>query len=291
MTAVLGTSKEAPPASLDVYGWDWSATTHLTNVVDPEGADPDQAQRTVSRDLIDSLGGEVFVPGKGLQGWKRSVQVFDGEGFRLGTVYYGGRVDVHVVSTSSVADESRWAVIGQHRAHTARVDTRVDSLMPFDDLDDLARELAGPRTEVTSFEKRVGGELKGRTVYVGSPKSAVRIRIYEKWLESPGMYEEGTNRVEVQLRPPSRSKAEVSAWSPADTFCASKLSRRIAGALAMDVAQPGSLQKSKGTPDLERALQAMGDQYGKSVREWLRLSQGDVGTVLDYLGSFAPEVG
>jgi hypothetical protein len=75
----------------------------------------------------------------------------------------------------------------------------------------------------------------------------------------------------------------VSGWSPAETFCASELTRRLADELEVEVAHPGTLQKARGAPDLERSLEVMGDQYGPGVRRWLDVSGGDVGTVLDYL--------
>lgn len=236
-----------------------------------------------------ALGAEVVTIGKGLQGWSQSVQAFDPGGYRLGAVYFGGgRGDVHVVSTSAQADAARRAVVGIGEARTSRVDTRVDTLLSFEQLREVCEGLGGRGTKVTYMESRTlnghgSSEAAGRTLYVGAPSSAVRVRVYEKWLESPGMYVEGTNRVEVQLRPPSRAKGEVSRWGPVETFCASRLTRRLADALELDVATPGSLQKSKGTPDLERTLEAMGEQYGNAARKWLTLSGGDVGTVLDRL--------
>ena len=143
--------------------------------------------------------------------------------------------------------------------------------------------MAGPKTRLTYMESSQGGESTGRTLYVGSPSSAVRVRVYEKWLESPGQYVEGTNRVEVQVRPPSRAKERVTGWTPAETFCASKLTRRLAVELRSDVAHPGTLQKHRGTPDLEETMKAMGDQYGKAVERWLVASGGNVDRVLDYL--------
>lgn len=222
--------------------------------------------------------------GKGLQGWSQSVHAHDPGGWKTGAVYFGGgRDDVHVVSTSSQAHEARSAVVGIGDARTARVDTRVDTLLPFEQLRAICLDVAGPQTKVTYMESMVGGESAGRTLYVGAPTSAVRVRLYEKWLESPGLYVEGTNRVEVQLRPPSRAKEKVSSWGPAETFCASKLTRRLADALGEHVEYPGTLQKSKGTPDLQRTLAAMGDQYGPSVRRWLDQSGGDLGAVLGHL--------
>lgn len=254
----------------EVYGWDWSATTHA-------GRD------RVVNDLLDAVGTVVALPAGGLQGWTQSVEGYDGQGYKLATVYFGGRDDVHCVASSGAADAVRSEVTYDGEVKTSRVDTRVDSLVPFDDLRAVLIEAAGPRTKVVEMRSSVGGESTGRTVYLGSPTSAVRVRLYEKWLESPGQYEEGTSRVEVQLRPPSRAKVAVSKWSRAETFCASQLTRRLADALGSDLEVPASLQKSRGTPDLERTLAAMGEQYGKAYARWMRVSGGDVGVVLDHL--------
>jgi hypothetical protein len=259
----------------DSYGWDWSSTTH-------DGHD------LVVNDLVDALGAVTVVPGTGLQGWSTSVKAFDRDGYALGAVYFGAREDVHVVSTSSAADAGRRAVLAfDGEARTSRVDTRVDTLVPFDDLRGVCEAAAGMKARITYMESKQGGESTGRTVYIGSPSSAVRVRVYEKWLESPGQYVEGTNRVEVQLRPPSRAKEMVSGWAPAETFCASQLTRRLAVELGAEVAHPGSLEKSRGTPDLEETMKAMGAQYGPAVERWLTYSGGDVGKVFDYLSSGA----
>lgn len=252
------------------YGWDWSATTH-------------EARDGGVRDLMVALGAWVAVPGKGLQGWRQSVKAFDSEGFARGTIYFGGRDDMHVVSTSSAADAVREVVTGVHGARTSRVDTRVDTLVPFEQLRGVCEHVAGRKARITYMESTLAGESTGRTIYVGAPSSQVRVRVYEKWLESPGLYVEGTNRVEVQVRPPSRAKDAVSRWSRAETFCASELTRRLAAELGTDLARPGSLQKDKGTPDLERTMQYMGHQYGNAVAQWLAASQGEVDRVLDYL--------
>lgn len=259
-------------APLDQYGWDWSSTTH-------DGRD------LIVNDLVDALGATTVLPAKGLQGWPHSVKAFDRQGYALGSVYFGGgREDVHVVSTSAAADAGRRAVLDlDSDARTARVDTRVDTLVPFEDLQVLCLMAAGKKARVDLWSSSLGGKSTGRTIYVGSPSSAVRVRVYEKWLESPGQYVDGTNRVEVQLRPPSRAKGAVSAWTTAETFCASQLTRRLAAELGTEIARPGSLEKSRGTPDLEETMRSMGEQYGPAFERWMSVSGGDVGTVLDYL--------
>lgn len=263
------------------YGWDWTATTH----------DPFDSAAALSWDVLEGVtaaigGAHVLPTDQGLQGWQKSLDVFDCDGYRLGRVYYGGRDDVHVVATSAAADLVREDVASRWHAKTARVDTRVDSLVPYEDLAAIMAEAAKTYgSQLTRYEKvnPREGTTEGRTLYLGSPASAIRVRLYEKWLESPGQYVEGTNRVEVQLRPPSKKKTEVSGWSRAQTFCASRVTRDLAERLGADLTPPASLHINRGTPDLQKSLEAMGKQYGKAVSRWLDLSEGDFDTVLHHL--------
>lgn len=258
-----------PPDS--VYGWDWSATSHdaRTGVVD---------------DLVDALGPSLVLPGKGIHGWSQSARCFDRAGYDIGSVYFGGRRDdVHVLATSESAQWARSAVASLDNARTARVDTRFDTLADWDDLHGVAMEAADTYNTTVLVQQSFGGKTPGRTIYIGAPSSAIRVRIYEKWRESPGQYVEGTNRVEVQLRPPSRIKSEVSGWTPGRTFCASKTTTELAALLGADASEAGSLHVAKATPTLEQSLRAMADQYGASVARWLEHSGGDFSKVIDYL--------
>jgi hypothetical protein len=271
------------------YAWDWTQTTH-----DARGSGT--TVPVIVGDLVGALDGAVAVPGKGLQGWSESVQVFDPEGYKIGQVYWGGdRVDVHVVSTSTAAHATRQRVTSLHQARTSRVDTRLDTLTPYEELEDLLRASAGQKVNLRRIHSEKAGRSTGRTLYLGSAASQVQVRLYEKHLESPGQYVEGTNRVEVQLRPASRAKGMVSDWSPAETFCATKLTRRVAHRLGAEVAEPPTMEKNRGTPDLEKTLQYMARQYGPGVDRWLQATGGEVGTVIDYLlsrsGSASQEKG
>lgn len=285
MTVSAPSGKAPPAASRGVpsepYGWDWTATTHA-------------GREDVVNDLLSAMGTVIALPGKGLQGWSQSIESYDAGGYLTGRVYLGGgRDDVHVVSTSASADEVRPVVTRlDPEARTARVDTRVDTLVPFADLGALCEEAAASYgSRITRIESSERGVSLGRTIYVGAPSSAVRVRVYEKWLESPGQYVEGTNRVEVQLRPPSRVKADVSAWTPAQTFCASRVTRSLAQLLGDDLAPAATLHVKRGTPDLERTLETMGTQYGNAARRWLDLSGGDLGRLLEHLIDAAPDDG
>lgn len=255
----------------DVYGWDWSATTHegRTGVVD---------------DLASALGSHLVLPGKGLQGWSESVKCFDRGGYELGSVFFGGgREDVHVLATGESAQWARSATVGLDRARTARVDTRVDTLVSFERLEDIVMGAAASYGSQVTRMETWGGKTPGRTLYLGAPSSSIRVRVYEKAKQSPGQYVDGTNRVEVQLRPPSKVKEKVSGWTPAETFCASRVTTALAEALGQDVAAAGSLHVKKPTPTLEEALEAMSHQYGGTVARWLEHSGGDFSKVVDYL--------
>jgi DNA relaxase NicK len=259
-------------SSSDFYGWDWSATTH-------------EASDGCVDEVLHLLGAKNVVPGKGLQGWTQSVKAFDGDGHALGSVYFGGsRDDIHVVSTSSMADTARPLVAGYGNAKTARVDTRVDTLLPWDQLAEVlnaAAETYG--AQITFMESKERGVSKGRTLYLGAPSSRIRVRVYEKWLESPNEYAFGTNRVEVQLRPHSAAKGTVSSWTPGETFCASRTTRDLAERLGNSFAPEATLRIKPKTPTLDETLQAMARQYGPAVARFLEHTGGDIGRVMSYL--------
>lgn len=265
---------DAQPPPLDVYGWDWTATTHAV-----------EDDRTVER-LLKALGGVTFAPGKGIHGWSKSVLAYDAAGYSLGAVYSGGgREDCHVLATSAAADTVRPLVSDLFHARTSRVDTRVDTLAPFEELTAILYAAAETYNSTTLYmESRRGGkEALGRTLYLGAPSSAVRMRVYEKHLQAPGEYEPGTNRVEVQLRPPSKVKGDVSAWTPAQTFGVSKPTRDVAALLKTELAPKTSLHVSRGTPDLMRTMKVMGKQYGPAFEKFMEWSGGDLETVLGFL--------
>lgn len=260
------------PADSSLYGWDWSATTH-------------EASQGCVDTLLHRLGAKNVVPGKGLQGWSQSVKAFDADGYGLGSVYFGGgRDDVHVVSTSAVADRARPLVTDFGNAKTSRVDTRVDTLLSFEQLQhelDAAADTYG--AQIIFMESKERGVSKGRTLYLGAPSSRIRVRVYEKWLEAPGEYVEGTNRVEVQLRPHSAAKAQVSSWSPGETFCASRTTRDLAERLGQSFTPEATLRLQRKKPTLEETLASMAKQYGPSVARFLEHSGGDIGKVMSYL--------
>jgi len=254
------------------YGWDWTATTH-------------EGRAGVVDDLLDALSPAITLQGRGLHGWAQSVEGYDAEGHKIGSVFFGGgRDDVHVLATSAAAHDVRTAVLAAVPGRTSRVDTRVDTLTPWDELTAVVEQAADRYgSEVVDYSKRRRGVSEGRTLYMGSPRSAIRVRLYEKHLESPGQYVEGTNRIEVQLRPPSNVKERVSSWGPAQTFCASVATRTLADLVGASEAPRASLHVQRGTPDLERAVRAAAAQYGPTLHRYLTIHGGDQGALLERL--------
>ena len=251
-------------ATNSMYGWDWSQTTH-------------DGSESVLEELVVALGGIHVKEGKGLQGWARSIAVYDAHGYLLARIYFGGRPDVHVISTGAVADQSRRRILHVGDPRTARVDTRVDTLIPYDRLVKFAEAVAADAGAMTGYhETRRGDASMGRTTYVGAKKSMLYIRVYEKWLESPGQFVDGTNRVEVQLRPPSRSKAMVSLLPPAGTFCASRTARDFAKRLGDEAPPVVSLRVKRAVPELDQKIVNAGHQYGNAIEEWLDAHDGDL---------------
>lgn len=254
--------------------WDYSATTHTD--LDPASFS------TLVPTLWNLLGGGRLVKGKGAQGWLSSLAVYGEDDNLRGTIYSGGRDDVYCLVSGGVSDEVREAITRVGNASTSRVDTRVDTLAGYEEVARLLRLAADKAgAEVTTMRKDVRGVNKGQTMYVGAPSSRIRVRLYEKWLESPGQYVEGTNRVEVQLRPHSTMKRAVSGWARAETFACSPMCRNLAELLQLEGSSVVSLQSGpKEVADLDRSIAAMRRQYSKTAREYVVRKGGDVDALL-----------
>lgn len=252
--------------------WDYSATTH-----------PGDRGTATNRALYHALGAVHDERGKGLQGWSESQVCYDARGDKLGTIYYGGREDLHCVVSGSVSDSVREAVCALRGASTSRVDTRLDTMTAYEDVAGLLQSTADTYgTKVITMQSSVRGKNLGRTMYLGAASSRIRVRLYEKWLESPGEYPTGLNRVEVQLRPDSKHKLKVSSWSRSQTFGASKTTRDLAALLGVHVTDSDSMRTSNKVPDLDRSMAAMGSQYSKTVHRYMERTGGDVNRLLSF---------
>lgn len=122
-------------------------------------------------------------------------------------------------------------------------------------------------------DQLVGGSAPedGRTYYLGSKKSPLQCRAYEKgkerlsatgddyWLDYLDLV-----RIELQVRPEKQFKSTAATLEPRDFWGCAEWSRQVAqGVLAMS-AEPIMLKMPR-LPDQERAMRAMTGQYGPTM--------------------------
>lgn len=114
--------------------------------------------------------------------------------------------------------------------------------------------------------------VDGRTLYVGSRKSASFVRLYEKGKQINGRLPDLKNaasldltRLEVQVRPEGDSRARAAVGDPQDAFGYADWTRDLAKrVLDLDVDRVHI--KERRESDLDRALGWMIRQYGEHLR-------------------------
>lgn len=258
----------------------------------------DWMQKTIHEDpaeifdvLAGTLGGELE-PGRGLNGYHRSMAVKrDGE--TLARVLYGGPNGwPNVVTTGAATDDVEPVLRGAwDDQEVTRMDTAqdFDSLGGYDEVRALMVDLH-ERSRVAKFEiESTKNGVRSRTIYLGSPSSRVRVRLYEK-----GQFErqlgnadasENWFRLEAQIRPtgqPARMKASELDASEAWGF--SRWTRELAQlAMGLDV-EPITMQLRR-EPDYMRAIRALERQYTLTLQKALEVegSWDAVGRLLGVL--------
>lgn len=221
----------------------------------------------------------------GIHGWDFCQNMIDSRGDSIARVFTGGRGDIHAVVSSDRADliYPDWRD-DIESLRVSRVDACVDTLADFEDLENILVEAASVYgSKIVYMRSESRGESLGRTVYLGAASARVRVRLYEKWLESPGQYINGTNRVEVQVRPDSSAKRIVSQWSANEAFCASRTTQKLAQLMSQSVTVPREgLRIAPGIPSTYESLVHVRRQYHRHLEDFLRFNDGD----LAKLGSF-----
>lgn len=105
---------------------------------------------------------------------------------------------------------------------------------------------------------------KGRTLYLGSQSSPVRMRLYEKGLqpEYAHLNKPDWARIEVQVRPAKDAKEAFAKLSPMDVWGASRWTRDIAARVLEKHIDPHPAGTVYRLSDRETALRWMCKQYG-----------------------------
>jgi hypothetical protein len=127
--------------------------------------------------------------------------------------------------------------------------------------------------------------MKGRTVYLGAPSSAVRLRLYDKREELLSKYcdadralvvrarslPEHLSRLEAQIRPHTRdAKARFATIEPTQALGCSRWMREVWGAVAGLELVPVQVGRGWRQSDDERAYRYLLAQYGGVLRRMHR---------------------
>lgn len=237
------------------------------------------------RRLADNLGGEV-VNGKPKQGYARG-DFIRRDGSTIVTVYSGGRNGhPHAFASGDDADEFVPLVRALYGPthHVTRMDAAIDFDGPgtWDRLFPIVRDLAlglpfpgDPRRRVSEVSVSQSGDwlrpVAGRTFYVGSFKSAVLVRLYEKGKQLRGLAVDGGAdisedlvRLEVQVRPEQAARFKAASSAPVDAFGYADWSRELLRRVtAADV--PRVHIRERRESDHERAMHWLITQYGEHL--------------------------
>lgn len=244
----------------DVSRWDWYQST--VYVQDPS-----------SSGLVDVLLAHWelsdFVPAKNLNGYHYGGAIVRGARV-LCHLCWGGQQGINCKTTSDESPVLAKALRAFGREHRP---TRVDACLDWEEdglFDSLAKALIGFAQQGKGLAINQQGDWvrgEGRTLYLGSKDSPVRLVLYEKGYEQGGEAPRNWVRLEVRVRPKKEHRQSVARWEPADAFGAGWV------ADACKVINLAELQKrTVGTTwkrsDDERARYALMAQYGKTLMRW-----------------------
>lgn len=247
--------------------FDWYSATLKEN--------PDQILRVFSRsfDLSECL------PVRAKNGFHHASQVRLGDRV-LSEVAWGGKGVGGLVHVQGTGESGQLvADVMRDRFPVHRV-TRADIAEDYDDptawafwsgcVERLARSSG---LNYRLLQNGLNGE-GGRTIYVGSLKSVVQLRVYEKGKKDGGS--PGWVRVELVVRPKRKeARQRLSAAPYRDFFGCARWSQSIAETMGLEEVprlRAGSVYRLS---DMEQKRQALVRQYGKTIEAWLSELGGD----------------
>lgn len=215
-----------------------------------------------------SKAGDTTRQGKGFHTFGERLSWLDDAGGEVGSVSYGGRQGERCMI--EVKGERTPDLVGALReAHPHRC-TRVDACIDFERpgaFEALLEPVLKAKADHDLYGERRGDWEKpelGRTMYLGSPKSAVRARLYEKGKQPEYRHLQRFDlaRLEIQVRPAKDARDEYAALQPLEVWGASKWTRQLAAEVLaehLDPHPPGTIRRDASR---DRALRFMCRQYG-----------------------------
>lgn len=220
--------------------------------------------------LTDAAGDDhKAAQGRGFHTFGHRLSVKDSTGIEVGAVQWGGRQGD--LSMIEVKGENTPAAVAALRERFFHRVTRVDACADFDAPRSFER-LLEPCMEVKRRHRLKGARFgdwedfpeEGRTLMLGSPSSAVRVRLYEKGKqpEYRHLQRPSWSRIEVQVRPAKEAKASFNRLSPAGVWGASSWSRELASKVLEDHVDPHPAGTTYRRTERDAALAWMCKQYG-----------------------------
>lgn len=267
----------APSVALRDPRFDWYAATINAGV--------DQLRFILCRDFAAT----ATVEEGARHGFHNREVIRNAEGQAVATLLHGGNGDIPHAFASSDHAHTFAGIVREYWPDRHRV-SRMDACLDFDGgpstwstLLDLCQGIAsGERVEgdtrrrISKIRTNYLGDWfhgkDGRTFGLGSFKSAVYVRLYEKGIQlrqdaikrgvpAPADVSENAVRLEVQVRPDGPSKTTAATATPAEAFgyaeWSRELLRRVDGSEV-----PRVNVKERRDSDHERAMQWMVHQYG-----------------------------
>lgn len=209
-----------------------------------------------------------WAPAKNLNGYTNGGAVIRGDRI-LCHVCWGGQTGVNCKTTSDESPVLAQALRDFGRAH---LPTRLDSCVDWCEeglYDSLSAELIRYATENRLGIDQQGDWVRGegRTLYVGSKHSPVRICLYEKGYQQGGDAPLDWVRLEVRLRPNREWRVAVSTWEADTVFCAGWVPNALE-ALGWDDLEKRSVGTVWKASDALRARTALCRQYAAVMAGW-----------------------
>jgi len=254
-------------------------------------------QTTIKKDpydvfeLLEGTLGGYLEAGKGLNGYQSSMNVMK-HGETLVKVLYGGiNPFPNLITSGSATDEVSPVIREAWPVHNV---TRMDSAQDFDTAggyDKVRETLLSIHENSTISTREIESSIRGtksRTMYLGSPSSRVRLRLYEKgrFEQQLGNSEASDNwfRLEVQVRPTGEAREKAAFVTPEEAWGFSPWTREIASRV-MNLDVDRVTMQLKREPDYVRAIEALRTQYTKTLRKALNV-EGSWDKVGELLGIF-----
>jgi len=206
--------------------------------------------------------------GKGFHTFGERLSV-KSDGVEVGAISWGGRQGKRLMFEIK-GEHTPGAVNALRDAFPHRV-TRVDSCADFD-APGAFEGLLAPCLQVKADHRLKGSKAgdwddfpeDGRTLYLGSTASAVRVRLYEKGRqpEYRHLQRDDWTRIEVQARPAKEAKEHYSTLSAAEVWGASTWTRHLAASVLENHVDPHPAGTTYRLTERDRALAWMCKQYG-----------------------------